>query len=126
MIIAFALLSVVAFMVALQLSGVIAVATQAAKTAAESGRALQRKDLSDDDKERLARDGSLKLFAAFAQILVRGALALLAGYLPLALANWLGLASMDATMGFLMRWDVIAILFVVITLGWILWRKRSA
>lgn len=118
MIISVALLSVFCFMTAFWWLKITRVGTQAIKTAQSAMATMGDKGLNDEAREKAIQAASIKLFKAFFSILIRSALALAISFLPIWLAHWTGLASIDAVIGFLSRWDVIVIISVVIIGGY--------
>lgn len=57
----------------------------------------------------------------FASILVRSALALLAAFLPIWLADGAGLAGINEVFGFLASWEVVAVTTLMIVAGYVRW-----
>ena len=119
--------SILAFVVAFGLLGILGVAQSAIATARETGQVMGDKTLDDDTKERLVQKASLSLMKNFAGLLVRLIALLAATFAPIYLADLAGLATTEAVTGFLLRWDVILITSIVLIglvfAGRRLWRK---
>jgi hypothetical protein len=122
-VVATGLLSVAAFMAAFLAVRIVPAAAAAIATAHGAVAAMRDPSLDDLARERAAQRASLRLFGAFGGILLRSALALAAAFLPVLAADASGIAPEAAVTGFLMRWDVIVVLTVLVTAGWLLaWR----
>jgi hypothetical protein len=118
MIILVALLSIFFFLVSFWWLKITRVGTQAIKTAQSAMETMRDKSLDDEAREKAIQGASIKLFTAFFSILIRSAAALAISFLPIYLAHWTGLATIDAVIGFLSRWDVIVIVSAVILGGY--------
>ena len=123
MIPAIAITSVVVFIGALWAFGVARVGAGALTTTQGAITVMRDASLNDEAREKAVRRASLQLMGAFASILVRGALTLMASILPLWLASLAGLAETEEVMHFLSRWDVIVIASVVSTVGFVIWMR---
>ena len=128
MIVAIAVASIVVFLVALLLLGVVPAAARALTIARGAFAALRDPALDDAARERAARDASMRLLRSFISILARGGLAIAVSLLPIWLADASGLAPRDQIFDFLSRWDVILIASIVIGLGYairtLLWSRN--
>lgn len=123
MIAATALASIVAFLVALWLSGVVRVGAGVVATAQGAVATMRDQALDDRAREKAVQGASLRLMGAFVSIVVRGALTFAVSFVPIWLASVAGLASIAEVTEFLARWDVIVIGSAVIVAGWLLWRR---
>lgn len=120
MIIAIALTSVVIFLLAFAVLGIIPVASNATRTAREAVATLRDPALDDEAREKSIQKYSISLFGSFASILIRSIAALLFAALPVYAADRLDFAAADEVTQFLSRWDVIVLLSAVICTGWYL------
>ena len=118
-----AAVAIAAFMAAFIASGLVTVATNAGMTARDSLRVMGDASLDDEAKERAVRAASLRLFGAFGAIALRSALVLAAPLAALWLFDLARLAPMDATIDFLLRWDVIIGATVAGVAVWALGRR---
>lgn len=123
MIAATAILSIVAFIWAMGVFGLVRVATDILAVSHNAYRTMQDKKLDDLARERAVQQASFKLMYAFGSMLLRGVLSLLVAVLPIWLASMAGLVRFEEVVDFLSRWDVIIAATVVITVGYILWSK---
>ena len=115
-----ALVSVAAFLVAFVTVGIVRVARDAIETAGAAVNSMQDPSLDDLLREKAVQKASLQLFAALGKLIVKSGIAMLAGALPLILAESLGIVSSDEVMSFLLRWDVIIGLSMLMIVGWLL------
>lgn len=99
-------LSLVAFVFGLKFSRAIAVARNALNSSHQGLAMLADRSLSDREKERIARQASLQLFAAGGKAGLRLILALLAPAAVLGLAVLSGLVQPDALWSVLLSWPM--------------------
>ncbi len=78
--------------------------------------------LDDDAKERAVRDASKRLMIQFLQITIRGAAVLAVPTVVLYGVDWVGLASFEDIVAFLLRWEVILISTLAVVLISLVWR----
>ena len=78
--------------------------------------------LDDDAKERAVRDASKRLIIQFLQITIRAAAALAVPTVVLYGVDWVGLASLEDIVAFLLRWEVILISTLAVVLISLVWR----
>lgn len=123
MISATSIASIAVFMAALWALGVVRAAAGVLETARSAVRAMRDETLDDEAREKAVQRASIRLLGAFASILVRGALSLAAGFLPIWLASATGLATVGSVTGYLARWDVIAVATVAILAGHLAQRR---
>jgi hypothetical protein len=102
-----ALLSVVVFLAAFRLSGIVGVALSAIEIALPTVSAMRDSSLDDDDRERAVRAASLRLFGVFFSLLLRSLLVLLVSVALIWGAEQAGIAQSEAVIILLTRWDVI-------------------
>ncbi len=109
MIPAVAMVSVVVFVLAFRFAGVVPAAAGAIATARGATEVMRDASLDDLAREKELQRASLRLFRAFGSILVRTVLTLGAASLPIAGAEWAGLAMAESVLRYLMRLDVIVV-----------------
>jgi hypothetical protein len=119
MIVATAVASICAFLVALWLVGVIPASAGAVAIARDALSVLRDAELDDAAREKAVQRASVRLLTTFFSILARGAAAIGASLVPIWLADVAGIAPSDHVIEFLARWDVIAIASVVIVIGYL-------
>ena len=119
MIVATAAASICTFLVAFWLTGVVPAATGALAIVRDALGAMRDAGLDDSAREKDVQRASFRLIGTFVSILARGAVAIGASLLPIWLANVTGVAASDQVIEFLSRWDVIAIVSIVIVVGYI-------
>jgi len=122
-IVATAIVSIVAFLVALWAFGVVRVGASTLATVQGAANVLTDSSLDDAAREKAVQRASLRLFGDFVSIAVRGGLSVAAAILPLWLAAWLDLAPIDDVVRFLSRWDVMIVATVVIVAGYVAARR---
>lgn len=125
MIVLSALLSVLFFLIAFWRLKITRVGTNAVKTAQAALATMSDKSMDDEAREKAIQGASIKLFGAFFSIVIRSALALGISFLPIGMAHWTGLATMDEVIGFLSRWDVIVVISVVMIGGYLLFARSK-
>ena len=127
MIVLIACLSILAFMLAFHVLGIVPVASQAIATARAAGQVMGDKTLDEEIKEREVQKASISLMKSFASLVVRLVLLLVAAFLPIYLAELVGVTTTDAVLGFLLRLDVIlitsVILIAAVLVGRRLWQR---
>lgn len=126
MIAAVGVASILLFMIALWLLRLVPVASGAVATAQGAMAVMRDPALDDAAREKAVQAASLRLMGTFASIVMRGALSLGVSLLPIWLADISGLASGEAVIGFLSRWDVIVTATVVICVGYVVWVRLWA
>ena len=125
MIAAAAIASIGCFIVAFWLLGVARVGAGVLTVARGAVAAMRDENLDDAAREKAVQRASLQLMGAFASILVRSALALLISFLPIWIASLAGLASIEAVVAFLSRWDVIAVASMAVIAGYVIWTRLA-
>ena len=73
--------------------------------------------------QRAVQSAGLSLLGFSANLFLLSIVALAVAFLPILLADAAGIASQEATLDFMMRWDVIIVASVVITIGWVLGKR---
>jgi len=126
MIAATGIASIALFLVALQLTRLVRVSGGAIATARGALEAMRDPALDDAAREKAVQRASLRLMGAFALIVAGGAGSLAVSLLPIWLADITGLAASGDVIGFLSRWDVIAIASAVIVAGYLAWVRLWA
>lgn len=120
MIVATAVASLLLFAVALSWTGVVGASSRVVATAREAFDVMKDQRLDDDAREQASRRASVQLFAGFGSILGRGGLSLAASAIPIGLAHVAGVATAGAVLGFLARWDVVAVASVAMIAGYVM------
>lgn len=101
--------SCAAFIIAAMVTGMIALARRQMAQIAETTRALADKDLSDEDKERIARQGAMLALTAFLKLMVAILIVVVATMAPAVIAERLGWTTADAVWNFALRIDVLVL-----------------
>ena len=109
-----ALISILLFLVSFEVARVVPVSVAAIATAKRALGVIRDPSLDDEAREKAAQRASIQLFGAFASILLRSLLAVAAAFVPIYLADALGLAETEHVLTFLARWEVIVGASVVI------------
>ena len=124
---AVSLLAVAGFILALWLTNIAGTAQNVVSTCMAGVTALFDNQLSDDAKEKAARQAGLKLLAGGLNLTWRIALALAAAGLPIALADWAGVVAGEAVLGLMLRLDYIVVVSVVAFAGVkiVSWLRRA-
>jgi hypothetical protein len=116
-------LAVAVFVAALDASGIEGAAARAMDTSRGATEILRDGRLSDQEKEKAMRKASSSLLVSFLSIGFRGALAVAASLLVLALFHLLGLATFSSVTGWLSQGRTI-LLMTVLVIAWFLARRR--
>ncbi|QIE43980.1 hypothetical protein [Meridianimarinicoccus aquatilis] len=118
-------LSVLAFLVAFQALGIVAKAREAIETSRQTARVMGDTTLDDDAKEAAVQNAAKTLMIGFGGLVLRIVGILGAAYVPIFLADALGIVPQDTTLGFMLRIDVILASTVIVIAGvWLLARMR--
>lgn len=123
MILAITVFAILIFLVAFRATGLIAAAKTAVTTANGAMATIQDKTLDDLQKEKAVQAASIGLAKSFISIAIRSIILLALTFLPIWLASLIGLASIDDTLTFMARWDVIVGASVIVIAGIYLYRK---
>jgi hypothetical protein len=127
-IVAVAAVSILAFVLVFWKVGVVDAARKAIATASHAGKVMATKDLSDEIKEKEVQKSAIGLLGSVVSIAWRSAVSLIGAALPIYAAAAAGLASDDAVIDFLSRWDVIIVVSVAMIAGYFavqkLWPAR--
>ncbi|NOD32834.1 sulfotransferase [Ruegeria atlantica] len=115
--IAVSLLAVAGFILALWQTNIAGTAQHVVSTCMAGVTALFDNQHSDDAKEAAARQAGLKLLVGGLNLTWRIALALTAAGLPIALADWSGIATGAAVLGVMLRLDYIVVVSVLAFAG---------
>ena len=111
------LLAVIAFGFALWKSGVVGVAQKAVSTALAGLSTMTDQELDDDAKEVAVRRAAFSLFGAAFSLAVRFAIILAAAAVPVLVADWLNIATVETVLALMLRLDYIIIISVVAIVG---------
>ena len=79
--------------------------------------------LTDEQRESLVQRASMQLAAAFLSIAVRCVFALVLAFVPIWVFDATEIVTIDNTLLYLSRWDVIIVSTIVITIGLIVWHR---
>jgi hypothetical protein len=123
MIPAVAIASIAAFIVAFAALGVARVAGHVFAVAQTALGAMRDSSIDDSAREKIVQQASLQMIGVCFAIFFRSAAALLAGLVPILLADRAGLAGQDAVIGYLSRIDVIAVAALVMIVGHVVWMR---
>lgn len=111
--------SIGVFLVVFQLAGVVPVAKRAITESRGAIQAMRDPDLDELTRERTVQKAAIQLLIVSGSIILRSLLALAAAFIPIVLADWVGIASRAATLAFMERWDVILIASLVVIFGYV-------
>lgn len=100
-----ACLVVAGFVVLAHFVGLIPRTAEVVSRSKESIAVLKDPQLDDDAKEQFMQRNAVALFKLLALLLLGSAIALLAPFAVIWLAEKVGLLSLDSTMEMLLRWD---------------------
>lgn len=123
MIVSTAILSLAIFMGGLWVFGVARSGADVLYTARNAVAILRDESVDDDTREQAARRASLQLLGGFVSILIRSAVALLASFSPIWLADMAGWVQTRDVVEFMIRWDVIAIAAIVVLGAYVALRR---
>lgn len=115
--------SILCFMLVFWKIGVVEAARDAIGTAQGAMATVRAPDLDDMDRERAVQAAALRLVTLTGSLILRSAIALVAAFVPVLLAGWAGLSPTGETLDFMARWDVIVVVTVVVTLGYLAGRR---
>ena len=107
MTVAVATVSVIAFLVAFVMAGIVSLSTRAVALTREALGVMSDRAIGDDAKEVAMRQAGVQLAVLFASITFRSALALGALGLSIAIGATLGLSTVDATLELMESWEFI-------------------
>ncbi|WP_424991088.1 hypothetical protein [Fluviibacterium sp. S390] len=110
-------LSVLCFIAAFQVLNLVPRARTAIATSRATAAVMGDKSLDEDAKEAAVQKAALSLMKNFLDLLIRGALTLVAAWVPIQAADMIGLKPADETMAFMLRLDVILITSVIVTVA---------
>lgn len=102
------------FMVAALVTGVIALARDQIARIADVAQALGDKGLSDEEKERIARQGGLLALTSFLKLIAVILIVVVATAIPAVIAEWLNWTSAQAVWDYALRGDVLVITMLVV------------
>lgn len=119
-------LSVIAFIAAFELLGIVPKAREAIATSRQTAAVMGDKSLDDDAKEAAVQKAAGSLLKGFFGLVLRIIGILVAAYVPIFLADLAGLVPEAETLGFMLRLDVIlATTVIVIAIIWAATKVRS-
>lgn len=119
-------LSVIAFIAAFELLGIVPKAREAIATSRQTAAVMGDKSLDDDAKEAAVQKAAGSLMKGFFGLVLRIIGILAAAYVPIFLADLAGLVPEAETLGFMLRLDVIlATTVIVIAIIWAVTKVRA-
>ena len=87
--------------------------------------ALRQPDLTDDDKEKIARAGALTALGQFCGVIVRLSVTVAAAIAPVVIADRAGIARASDVLIFATRLDVLALTCLFgVALAWLVQRRQ--
>jgi hypothetical protein len=104
-----AFLAIAGFAIAIELLGVLPLATGAIATGRSAGSILRDRSLSDEVKEQAARKATLALATSFLIIVARSVVACAASLVPMVVFDAAGIASVADASSLLTTWPVIGV-----------------
>ena len=119
-------LTVLFFLIAFHVLGLIAVARGALSQSRGAVAVMRDGDLSEDDKEAAVRRAALWLLRSTVSIIVRSVACLLISAIPVYALAAIGVTTPDDVLAFLSRWDVILISSALIAAGMYWGSRRGA
>lgn len=122
-IIAISLVATGVFVVCFRYSGLIKVAQDAITMAREAGQVMRNKTMSDDEKEVAVQKASIGLLGSFLQITIRAAIVLIGTFAVIWAGELIGLATSAAVTDFLLTWQAIVGLSVLVMIIAFVWRR---
>lgn len=123
MIIGAYVVAVVLFCIAFRFTGLISTAVAAFSISREGVNVMLDSSLDDLEKERGVQKAALGLMRSCVLLFFKGGVAFCAAVFPLWLGDFMGWVSMDKSIQFALRWDVIMITSVVIMVLIMVWGK---
>jgi hypothetical protein len=118
-------LSVLIFIVAFWRLRIVDVGLHVLSVATGATAVLKDKNADDLVREKAMQKAAIDLFKSFFTILFRSALALALSLAPIWLADVAGLVSIDEVIIFMSRWDVLIVITLIVTAGYLVWKKLS-
>ncbi len=123
---AVSLVSIVVFLIALWRFRLVHVVGESISVAQHAVSILRSSELSEQEKEVVARTSALRLLRVCGSILLRAAGILLAAWLPIQVGHALAIVDREAVIAFILRWDVIVSVSAAIFLGLLIGRRLGA
>lgn len=123
---AVSLVSIVVFLIAVWRFRLVQVVGESISVAQHAVGILRSAELSEREKEVVARTSAVRLLGVCGSIIVRVAGTLLAAWLPIHVGHALEIVDREAVIAFMLRWDVIVSVSAAIVLGLLLVRRRGA
>jgi hypothetical protein len=114
-------ISIGAFLLGFWRAGVVPSAKRAFAATREAMRAIRDPGLDERARERAVQAAALRLSGISGSLILRNLAALIAGYVPIAVADFAGFTTRAALLSFMMRWDVIVVATAAVTLGFVAW-----
>ncbi len=109
--------SIAIFLLVFWLAGVVASAKSAIAIARGAMQAMRDPGLDELARERTVQTAAIRLVVASGSLILRNLAALAAAFIPILAADWAGIAPQAAMLAFMVRWDVILVATILVTLG---------
>ena len=106
--------SILCFMIAFWLVGIVPVAREAIATVRTAMASMRDPALDDLAREKAAQSAALRMIRFSGALILRSLLALAAAAVPIFAADALGLAPAERSLAFMARWDVILVASVAV------------
>jgi hypothetical protein len=118
-----AVCSVVAFLFAFWISGIVPKGRRVLSIARESLALLRDDGFDDERREQQLQQASMVLFGLFLSMLIRTAFILVITCLPIFLAGVLNVAEANNVIAFISQWDFIVLTTIVVCLVYAAWGR---
>lgn len=115
-------LAVTLFTIAFFLTRLPQSCSEAFSIARQSMMVMIDKKLDDDAKETVIQQAALKMLQHVGLIAVKSIVAFTATIIPIWLADVMALSSWQSSTEFALRWDVLLITLIVMTVAWVVLR----
>ena len=128
MILLTSILSIVTFVIALKVLGVIKAGADVLHVSRTALSVMRDSKLGEEQREIEVQQAAVRLLVLFLSISVRSILVLAASFLPIWVMSTLGATTVNDVVLFLSRWDVISVSTVALLLaylGWITLRAKG-
>lgn len=110
-------LSVLCFIAAFQLLNLVPRAQAAIATSRQTAAVMGDKTLDEEAKEAAVQKAAVSLMKGFFDLLIRGIGTLVAAWVPIQLADLIGLKPAEETLAFMLRLDVIIVTSIIVTVA---------
>lgn len=111
--------SIGAFLLMFRLAGVVSTSKSAIATTRGAMQAMRDPSLDEQARECAVQSAAIRLVIVSGSLILRSLLVLAAAFVPILLADWVGIVPRAAMTAFMERWDVILFGTVLVTLGYL-------